>query len=733
MKEFKIEVKGYMLKKATDDFRFMAERNNDIPMPLRIMYGVKLDETKGLVKMRLHGDIKDTITDRCMCCGREITNPVSRYFGIGPVCGNHNYVNPFATEEELHQAVDAYRVKLVNTVWEGWIIKKAIESIDDDSDIYTKLAEMPCETSAQVTPEDDEEDISKRGLPYEIITEEEPKLPVIKVRIAEHNKVGDDYSAYLSFRYNPDLIDTIKNLPIRFWTPDTKEWEITCDELVDLQTSIKTHTFEIEGAENIRVETAELPAEFTFKTTPYKYQTEGIEYGLSHTRWLLCDQQGLGKTKQIIDLAVARKYKDGLKHCLIICGVNGLKWNWEEEIQKHSNESAKILGEYITRKGKKKIGTNKAKLEDIVNLNDTEAFFIITNVESLRNEAISDALAEACANDTIGMVAIDEFHMAKNSFSQQGKGILKLQPRYRIGMTGTPLMNTPLDFYQIFKWLGYQPYGYRSFRNHFCIFGEYNEVVGYKNLQDITKLLDAIMLRRTKDEVLDLPEKTYINEYVELTNEQEKVYGKAFELACAMLDKEDAEFNPLAEIIRLRQVTGGCGVFEGSFDKNPKLDRIEELVEEAINQGEKVVVFSQWTEMVKLIVARLEKYGIAVITGDTPDSDRQGIVNRFQTDDSIKVFIGSMKAVGVGLTLTAGSTVIFADDPWTDATKEQCIDRCHRIGTTKNVTVHTIMAHGTIDERVHDIIEHKAGLSAKLVDGAEVYEKREYFKYLLSA
>jgi len=734
MTEFKIEVRNYMLKKAAPGFDFMERWNNNNPMPLKIMYGVKLKETKGMVFMRLHGDIKDKITQRCMCCGREITNPVSRYFGIGPKCGGHNYVNPFDTDEELEKAVGAFREKLVNTVWEGWIIKSAIECIDDNYDVYTKLQEMPVVTIEAPKTE---------GEPVKVV--EQPKvLPVIKVRIAKPTKVGDEFAAYLSFPYNKDFIDnTIKKLAIRYWNFDTKEWEITTDELTDLQTRVKDYTFEVEGMENIKTETADLPEGFTFKTTPYKYQIEGIEYGLSHARWLLCDQQGLGKTKQIIDLAVARKYKDGLKHCLIVCGVNGLKWNWEEEIAKHSNETSRILGEYFIqrgrRKGTKEIGSTKDKLADIENLDNIEAYFLITNVESLRNTKISDALQKACDEGKIGMVAIDEFHMAKNTFSQQGQGILKLQPTYRIGMTGTPLMNTPLDFYQIFKWLGYQPYGFRSFRNHFCELVENDfggtEVVGYKNLQDITKLLDAIMLRRTKDEVLDLPEKTYINEYVELSIDQAKAYNDAFNIAKQLEDNEEASdnYNPLTEIIRLRQVTGGCGPFENQFAVNPKLDRVEELVKEAINQDDKVVIFSQWTTMIDLLVKRLEKYGLVVITGDTPDSERQILKNKFQNDDTVKVFIGSMKAVGAGLTLTAGSTVIFTDEPWTEGAKEQCIDRCHRIGTTKNITIHTIMAHNTIDERVHDIVEHKAGLAAKLVDGKEVYDKKEFFKYLLTA
>lgn len=729
MKEFKIEVKGYMLKEATPDFDFMARWNNNVPMPLKIMYGVKLKETRGMVYMRLHGDIKETITQRCMCCGRPITNPVSRYFGIGPICGDHNYTNPFDTEEELHEAVEAYRIKLVNTVWTGWIIKSAIESIDDDDDVYSKLEEMPIGTVEENKPTTEDK------------PKEEKKLPVIKARIAKPTKVGDDYAVYISFPYNKDLVDTVKSLAVRYWNNDSKEWEITYDELVDLQTTIKGYEFVVEGKENIKVETSDLPADFTFKTTPYKYQVEGIEYGLSHARWLLCDQQGLGKTKQIIDLAVARKYKDGVKHCLIICGVNGLKWNWEEEIAKHSDETSKILGEYFitrgARKGKKEIGSTQDKLKDIENIKDTDAYFIITNVESLRNEKISEALKKACEDNIIGMVAIDEFHMAKNTFSQQGQGILKLQPTYRIGMTGTPLMNTPLDFYQIFKWLGYQPYGYKSFRNHFCEFGAYNEIVGYKNLQDITKLLDAIMLRRTKEEVLDLPDKVYINEYVEMGIDQAKAYSDAYRLAQQLAEKAEegdtSGYNPLAEIIRLRQVTGGCGPFENLFNTNPKLDRIEDLVREAMNQNDKVVIFSQWTEMIELMIPRLKKYGLVVITGDTTDGERQGIVNKFQNDGSINVFIGSTKAVGAGLTLTAASTVIFADEPWTEAQKEQCIDRCHRIGTTKKVTIHTVMAHNTIDERVHDIIEHKAGLAAKIVDGKETYKKEEFFKYLLTA
>ena len=123
---YAITVKKYMTEKAVPGFDFMANWNNNNPMPLRTMIGYVTKETKGMVYMKLHGDIVEKISQRCLCCGKPITNNVSKYFGMGPVCGNHNYVNPFTTEEELKAAVADYRTKLRNITWEGWIIKSAI-------------------------------------------------------------------------------------------------------------------------------------------------------------------------------------------------------------------------------------------------------------------------------------------------------------------------------------------------------------------------------------------------------------------------------------------------------------------------------------------------------------------------------------------------------------------------------------------------------------------------------
>jgi hypothetical protein len=125
--EYVIKVKQYMTKPATASFDFMDKWNNGVPMPMRIMVGKKLKETRGMVKMELRGEIIQEVNPVCMKCGRELTNPVSQYFGIGPECGGHHYVNPFETDAELRQAVAETRKQLQNITWTGWIIKSAIE------------------------------------------------------------------------------------------------------------------------------------------------------------------------------------------------------------------------------------------------------------------------------------------------------------------------------------------------------------------------------------------------------------------------------------------------------------------------------------------------------------------------------------------------------------------------------------------------------------------------------
>ena len=560
----------------------------------------------------------------------------------------------------------------------------------------------------------------------------------IQLKVAQSKKCNGDYSIFAAFEYDNKVVEAIRALPSRYWDKNTKEWEIPIKKLNVLVDRLLEYDIEIIGEIDKLVEKKTVVQSvngFEFKTTPFKHQIEGFQFGLNHDRWLLGDEQGLGKTKQVIDIACAKKLNQGYKRCLIICGVTGLKWNWQKEIRIHSNEKGYILGQRMNRAHKITIGSTKDKLADLENLDKIPEYFLITNVESLRDNAIQSKLAELCKSGEISLVAIDEIHKCKNPSSQQGKGILKLQPQCRIAMTGTPLMNTPLDLYIVLKWLGYERHPFYAFKKHYCVMGGFGgyEIVGYRNLGELQEQLNDIMLRRRKEDVLDLPEKLYIDEYVEMTSKQAQIYKEVSMEIKANIDKIKMANNPLAELIRMRQATGYTGILSSTISESAKIDRLEEIVEESVANNKKVVIFSNWTQMTTPVHNRLAKnYKGLVITGETNDVDRQVYVNHFQNNPECKYILGTIGAMGTGLTLTAGTVVVFLDEPWTMANKQQAIDRCHRIGTTSNITVITIMCKNTIDERIHEIVEKKGVMADALVDGKIAGNKMELLNFLLS-
>ena len=580
-----------------------------------------------------------------------------------------------------------------------------------------------------------------------MITESNKKgEEMITINIQESEKLKNyDYSMFVSFAYNDKILSIIKNLSERVYNPNTKEWEVPVNKLGCITKNLSDFDFEIKGHYvDLSEKDITVPEGFEFKTKPFNHQIDGFNFGIKNKRWLLGDEQGLGKTKQVIDIAVAKKLTYGYKHCLIICGVNGLKWNWVNEIKTHSNEEPYILGQRM-KNGKLTVGSNADKLSDVLALSESSGditgrstgYFIITNVETFRNEQITSEIVKLCKSGIIGMIAFDECHKAKNPSSQQGKGILKLNADTMIAMTGTPLMNTPLDLYIILKWLGYEKHAFYSFKNHYCVMGGYGgyEVVGYKNLDELQDQLNTIMLRRLKNEVLDLPEKIFIDEYVDMTGKQEQIYKEVTAEIKANIDQISIAPNPLAQLIRMRQATGYTGILSSVVQESAKLDRMEELVEESIQNGQKVVIFSNWTQMTDIICDKLlEKYpgGVVSITGQINDFNRQSAVNRFQNDDNCKVIVGTIGAMGTGLTLTAGTVEIFMDEPWNRALKDQAVDRCHRISQQTNVTIYTLMCKNTIDERIHDLVVKKGAMSDAIVDGQITGNKAELLQYLLS-
>lgn len=545
-------------------------------------------------------------------------------------------------------------------------------------------------------------------------------------------------SIYVKFDYDPEVLDIIKAFPKRYYHSDIKAWEVHTKFFLDLLNAFRNYEVSIIG---------ELPKEldkklqladefdsiplkkYCSKTEPFAHQLESYEYAKYNHKFILGDEQGLGKTKQAIDIAVG--YRGKFKHCLIVCCVNGLKWNWLSEISIHSNEKGHILGSYTNKVGKVVEGSVSRRLEDLGN--DLQEYFLITNIETLRNADVCAKLNKMCEDGTIGMVITDEIHKCANSTSKQGKGIHKLTSYYKIAMTGTPLMNTPIDLYNILKWVGAEHHSLTEFKSYYCELGGIggNDIIGYKHLPELEKTLNSVMLRRRKDEVLDLPPKIRTIEYVEMDKEQDKLYKEVLNNISENIDKICLMPNPLVELIRLRQCTGNPNILSSKCTKSVKFDRMVELVQECADNNEKVIVFSNWTSVINPAYELLKKFNPALITGEV--KDRQSQERKFQKDNSCKVILGTIAAMGTGLTLTQASTVIFLDSPWNMSNKEQAEDRAHRIGTTKPVNIITLVCKGTIDERIESLIQYKSGLSDALVDG-KGFEKidKNTLNYLIS-
>lgn len=260
------------------------------------------------------------------------------------------------------------------------------------------------------------------------------------------------------------------------------------------------------------------------------------------------------------------------------------------------------------------------------------------------------------------------------------------------------------------------------------------EIIGYRHLDELEEQLQSIMLRRLKDEVLDLPEKTYVDEYVDMLPKQAVLYKEIKSEITSNVDQIEISPNPLAMMIRLRQTTGCPSILSSSVTQSAKMDRMEEIINDTIANERKLIIFSNWTSVTDEVELRLQDMGInyAIITGETSDSERPKMVDKFQNDADCKVILGTTGAMGTGLTLTAASTIILLDEPWSMALREQAVDRAHRIGQNSKLTIHTIMCKGTIDEKIHKLVYDKGAMSDWVVDGVPVpAHKQELIEYLL--
>lgn len=318
------------------------------------------------------------------------------------------------------------------------------------------------------------------------------------------------------------------------------------------------------------------------------------------------------------------------------------------------------------------------------------------------------------------MIAVDEIHKIANKQSQQADGLLKLKAEYQIGATGTLITNSPLSSYTALKWLDIDKSNLTNFKREYCVFGGFggHEITGYKNLDILKNEIDEYSLRRTKEEVLkDLPKKTVIDEYITLDDTHRIFYNKIKNAIKDEALKVDLNKNNILSLTtRLRQATVCPSILTEENIKSSKLERAVDLVNQIVDQGNKVVIFSTYKEPVYQLEEMLKEYRCLIGTGDMKDEDVSKNIDLFQTDDKYKIFIGTTSKCGTGITLNAASYMIMLDTPFTAAATAQAEDRIYRIGTVKPVFIYHLICENTIDERVAKIIAKKEAFSDYLVD-----------------
>lgn len=474
--------------------------------------------------------------------------------------------------------------------------------------------------------------------------------------------------------------------------------------------------------------------ETRLKVTPYAYQQEGIEYGLAHRRLIIGDEPGLGKTMQAIGVVDTA----GAYPCLVIC-PSSLKINWQREFEKFSDANALVLDNttvgtwpYLLKMGMYKVA--------VVNYESLRKYFVwdIHNVRKnkvvfVNNRAVkmpSFKLADVVFNPAIKIfrsVIIDESHRVKDPTAQQTiftKGICTGK-EWVLLLSGTPVVNRPDDLkaqLSIMNRLS-EFGGAMAFHRDYC--GD----VPARPLSELSsRLYSSCMIRREKKQVLtELPDKTRVDLYVDINNKEEyycasedlKRYLEEYKLCTDEEIRRKMRMEALVKFMTLR-----------SLATHGKMAQAIDFIRTFLAGGDgKLIVFCSLHD----IVDELKKVfpEAVTVTGRDSQQQKQHAVDAFQGDAGVRLIICSIKAAGVGLTLTASSTVAFCELPWTYADCCQCEDRAHRIGQKDNVTCYYLLGRGTIDSTLYALIHRKKSIANEIMaSDDDIPTDRVYFEEL---
>ena len=468
---------------------------------------------------------------------------------------------------------------------------------------------------------------------------------------------------------------------------------------------------------------------YKFKTKPYAHQLDALETSWDKENFAYFMEMGTGKSKVLLDNA-AILYDKGLINGLLLIAPKGVYKNWyDSEIPTH-------LPDHIDKKIVLwKTSDKSKKQKQILNTlfeTGTDFHILIMNVESF-SAGDGAAFAYKFLSCHKAMIAIDESTTIKTPTSNRTKNILSLSDhaKYRRILTGSPVTKSPLDLYSqcqfLDPWLlGHQ--SYYTFKARYAITKKIEVqgrrveiVVGYTNLGELSEKIKPFSKRILKEDCLDLPEKTYVKHYVELTKEQKKVYEQMKKEAIAFLDgKMQSSATVMTQLMRLHQITCGHFTADDGTIKDLPCSRMTELMNVLENIEGKTIIWSHYTHDVKRIIAEIKRvYGedsVVDYYGATDTDSRSKNIKKFQTDDNCRFFVGTTHTGGYGITLTAGSNMVYFSNGYDLEKRQQSEARIDRIGQTKKMTYIDIMAQDTIDERIVKALRTKVNIANKIMD-----------------
>ena len=647
-----------MLFKAN---RFMVKEKS-IPT---IFAGKIIRETQKAMQIAGQGILTKKINGMCCFCGRELTNPNSITLGIGPICAaNHNIpVLEGYTDKDIEKEVK--KIKFTE-----WFPKSCIET----------LKKIKVDVQIE-TPKEKETVKAKKEL------------------------IQDKDNIKIFFPYDADLLKKIKTLSGRKYNPNPKpHW--TCPNTTQNKEKLKIYGFDTSVLTEIKknhksIEIPSFPAHLVKILFPY--QKEGVKFIFEKNgRAIIGDEMGLGKTIQALTYL---EMNETIKKALIICPAS-LKLNWYAEVVKWMSK----CNVYVLN-GRKTDNINSFQIQKAKN---AKTIYII-------NYDILPAWENTLLNENIDCMVADECHYFKNSKTKRTKSIKNLNKHIEkfIALSGTPFINRPIEFFNALNMVNDTLFS--SFWNYaqtYCgavknRFGW--DFSGATNTNELNKIVQNIMIRRKKSDVLtELPEKTRHCIPLEITNR--KTYEKAEEnLISFLIENENLdtamkakEAETLVKIEKLKQL-----IWKG------KKKAALLWVKEYLNIENKLVLFATHTKVLDFFQENFKDICVR-IDGQTKMNDRDQAVKSFQNDENIKLFLGNIKAAGVGLTLTASKATCFVEFGWTPGEHDQAEDRVHRIGqTAKNVDAYYLVGDKSIDLDIMELLDTKRKVLDSVLDGKQ--------------